>query len=315
MSTVATKDERRKKKGSHLRALHDTTESEYNGELFKTLFNSSPIGIYVVQDGKFQFVNHQFARYLGYGEDELLGKESLSFVHPEDRNMARENAVKMLKGASSPPYEFRIIDKAGETKWVLAVAISIKYQGKLATLGNFIDITERKRLEEALKRSEEFSSSLLENSPNPILVVNPDTSIKYVNPALVKLTGFTSAEVTGRKAPYPWWPEERNNAIGARLDKLIAGGSKKVGELILQKKNGERFWVAINSAPVTYEGTLKYFILNWLDITERKRIEKRWWDSMSNFFKVVNNNADGIIVTNREGIVRFVNPAAEILLR
>ena len=88
MSTVATKDEKRKKNGSHLRALQDTTGSEYNGELFKTLFSNSPIGIYVVQDRKFQFINHQFARYLAYSEDELLGKESLSFVHPEDRNLS-----------------------------------------------------------------------------------------------------------------------------------------------------------------------------------------------------------------------------------
>ena len=70
------------------------------------------------------------------------------------------------------------------------------------------EITERKRVEEALCESEEFSSSLLSNSPNPIIVVNPDTSVRYVNPALKKLTGFSSAEVIGRKAPYPWWTKE-----------------------------------------------------------------------------------------------------------
>jgi PAS domain-containing protein len=49
------------------------------------------------------------------------------------------------------------------------------------------------------------------------------------------------------------------------------------------------------------------------DLTERKRLENRWWDSMSNFHKVVNNSADGIIITSGEGVVRFVNPAAELL--
>ena len=248
-------------------------ELEQSEQLLGALFISLPIGIYIVQDRKFQFVSSQFQQSSGYSEDELIGTDPLELVFYEDRHMVRENAIKMLRGKTASPYEYRLVAKGGAIRWSMETVASVRYHGRQATLGNFMDITQRKQAEEALKRSEEFRSSLLENSPNPILVVNPDTSIRYVNPALEKLTGFTSAEVTGRKAPYPWWPEERRNEIGARLDKLIAGGSKKVGELILQKKNGERFWVAINSAPVTYEGTLKYFLLNWLDITEPKQME------------------------------------------
>jgi len=55
----------------------------------------------------------------------------------------------------------------------------------------------RKRAEEALKESEEFSSSLLDNSHNPILVINSDTSVRYVNPALEKITRFSSSELIG----------------------------------------------------------------------------------------------------------------------
>jgi len=77
-----------------------------------------------------------------------------------------------------------------------------------------LEITERKRMEQALRESEEFSSSLLENSPTPILVVNQDTSIRYVNPALEELTGFTSAEITHRSSPAgEALPEEKWRAI------------------------------------------------------------------------------------------------------
>ncbi|HID19805.1 MAG TPA: PAS domain S-box protein [Methanophagales archaeon] len=63
-------------------------------------------------------------------------------------------------------------------------------------------------MEKTLRKSEEFCSSLLNNSPNPIILINLDTSVRYVNPALEGLTGFSSAELIGCKAPYPWWTEE-----------------------------------------------------------------------------------------------------------
>ncbi len=125
--------------------------------LSKTLCNSSPVGIYIVQDGKFQYVNPQFQRYTGYSEDELLGTDSLSLVLSEDRNMVRENAVKMLKGLRSSPYEYRVVIKSGETRWVMETVYPVHYQGRQAALGHYMDITERKEAEE---REEQLQQQL-----------------------------------------------------------------------------------------------------------------------------------------------------------
>jgi PAS domain-containing protein len=64
--------------------------------------------------------------------------------------------------------------------------------------------------EQALQNNEEFSSNLLNSFPNPILLINPDTSVRYVNPSFEKVTGFSSGEIVGKKAPYPWWKEGVN---------------------------------------------------------------------------------------------------------
>ncbi|MCX6003448.1 MAG: PAS domain S-box protein, partial [Chloroflexi bacterium] len=120
-------------------------EREQAEELFRTMSDSSPVGIFIVADGKFQFVNPQFEKYTGYSRDQLLGTGLLAIVLPEDRDLVRENAVKMLKEQRSATYEYRLVNALGETKWAMETLVSIDYQGKQATLGNCVDITERKR--------------------------------------------------------------------------------------------------------------------------------------------------------------------------
>lgn len=241
-------------------------------ELLRALFNSSPIGLYIVQDGRFQAVSSEFQQISGYSVEELIDTYSLSLVFPDDRDMVRDYAVEALKGERRAGYEFRIATKGGESKWVMETVAPIKYRGRPATLGNFIDITQRKEMEEALRRSEEFNSSLSRNSLHPILVINPDTSIKYVNPALEKLTGFTSAELAGKKAPYPWLTKESLPKTRRDFQVAMHRGANWFEELY-QKRNGEYFWVEITSAPIIHNGELRYYIASWVDITERKYME------------------------------------------
>jgi len=88
---------------------------------------------------------------------------------------------------------------------------------------------------EILQESKEFNVSLLKNSPHPIIVINQDTSIRYVNPALEKLTGFSSAELIDSKAPYPWWTEETLQKIASDFTIAIRNGAQKLEE-VFQKK-------------------------------------------------------------------------------
>jgi PAS domain S-box-containing protein len=135
-------------------------------------------------------------------------------------------------------------------------------------------ITERKKLEEVLWESEKFSFSLLKNAPNPILVVNPDKTVKYVNSALEKLTGFSSTEIIGRKPPFPWWPEETLKLDISEFNEVLR--SKEVRKLkkLFKKKSGERFWVEINSTTVSSYGGCEYHLSSWVDITEERRLRE-----------------------------------------
>jgi len=140
-----------------LSMLQDITEQKQAEELSRTLFHNSPIGIYIVQDGKFQYANPQFQKFIGYSKEELLGTDPLRYVFSGDRDVVRASAVLMLKERLPYPYEYRIINKAGQVRWVMETVTSIQYREKRATLGNYMDITERKLLEKKMIEYEELN--------------------------------------------------------------------------------------------------------------------------------------------------------------
>ena len=131
----------------------DTPEMIHSGseDLFRTLFVSSPIGIFIVQDGKFKAVNPQFQVLTGYNRSELYNLDSMTIVFPDDRNFVRQSAASMLKGQQTTPYEYRIVTKDGSIKWILETISSIQYNGRPASLGNFMDIQNLKQTEEKLR--------------------------------------------------------------------------------------------------------------------------------------------------------------------
>jgi PAS domain S-box-containing protein len=128
--------------------LHQSREEE----LFHIFRISSPVGLFIIQDGKFRFVNDVFRGVTGGSPDELIGTDPLELVIPEDRSMVRKNAIKMLKGERFSPYKYRIINKDGETRWMLEGVTSIQYQGRRAVLGHSLDITEREEAEGKLQK-------------------------------------------------------------------------------------------------------------------------------------------------------------------
>ncbi len=162
--------------------------------------------------------------------------------------------------------------------------------------------------EQALQNNEIFSSSLLNSFPNPILLINPDTSLRYVSPSFEKVTGFSPAEIIGKQAPYPWSTEETMQKTRGDLEKAMKKGPRKI-EGLFQKKNGEQLWVEIALIPVISDGKLNYYLANWIDITERKRAEQAPWGSEKGYRNLFEQSSDAIYITTREGAFSDVNQA------
>jgi PAS domain S-box-containing protein len=129
------------------RAAADVLVRMRAGELSRVLLDSSPVGIYIVRDGKFRYVNPEFQRYTGYTAEEVTGRNSLELVYHEDRKQVKQHTVNTLKGQMFSPYECRVVSKDGRIRWIVEMTTSIIYEGKRAVLGYYMDIDERKKLE------------------------------------------------------------------------------------------------------------------------------------------------------------------------
>jgi two-component system NtrC family sensor kinase len=254
----------------------DITERKQAEALYRNLANSSPVGVYIVQDGKFQFVNPQFQKYTGFSEDELLGRESLELVHPEDRERVRENAVAMLKGNLLPPYELRYVVRGGATLWATETVTSINYKGKRAVLGNFIDITEHKEAEEALRKSQEQLQKMFESVTDGISVVDLSGTITEVNQRMVEIHGFGSKEkLVGKKAFELVSPRDHER-IATNMREAIKRGKVGSMEYTLLRADGTEFPAELSSSVIKNAlGNPAGHITIVRDITERKVMQEQ----------------------------------------
>ncbi len=181
-------------------AVFETSESErgQTEALYQTLADNSTAGIFIIQDGKFSFVNRQFIASTGYSEDELLGSDPLMLVHPEDREQVRQNAVAMLKGQRDVSYEYRRISKTGETRWFIETVVSINYQGRRATLGDYVDITERKLDEERLQQAAEEWRTTFDSITDLVSIHDKDFRLVRVNKAFANAFNMKPKELVGK---------------------------------------------------------------------------------------------------------------------
>jgi len=129
---------------------HETAQRKNFEDLFTTVFTNSTIGMYLAQQGKFLLCSPEFLRIVGYENAELINQPTIDLVLHGDRPTVKEKAIAMLKGYNNTPYEFRITSKDGQIIWIMEKVISVTYQGTRTILSNFMDITQRKNLEQKL---------------------------------------------------------------------------------------------------------------------------------------------------------------------
>lgn len=194
-------------------------------------------------------------------------------AHPDFRDMFRKRGFSSPHGPEVPShYEFKIRTKAGTDRWVDCFAVVAEWEGKPAGLGTFYDVTDRKRMEESLKESEEGLRRILDGIPIAVVVSRlSDDGILYFNPRAAKIFGLSEDTVSGKTVREFYDNPAERKSLREELRK--SSGIANV-ERIFRGAGGETFPALLSAVPIRYareEAALASFI----DITERKKMDVR----------------------------------------
>ncbi|HEY87885.1 MAG TPA: PAS domain S-box protein [Dehalococcoidia bacterium] len=245
---------------------------DYPEQSLDNLFLSLPAATYIVQDGTFIFVSPQMRQITGRSESELIGTSPLSLILDEDRDITRENAVKVLKEEHSLVHEFRIVAKNSRIKWVIQVSSPLSYEGKPAIVANIIDITEQKRKEENERRNGEVYLDLCENATDMIICIMTDGRLKYVNREFRETLGFNEDEIM-HMSLFEIMPKDDVHQCLELFQRVISG--EKIGNLeaTFINKNGYRITVEGTINCRLIEGKPLYIRGIFRDVSDRKRAQ------------------------------------------
>ncbi|MDD5232132.1 MAG: PAS domain S-box protein [Syntrophales bacterium] len=244
-------------------------------DLYRTIADSSHAGVYVVQDGKFLFLNNNVASYSGWPREEMIGMEPASMIHEEDRESARASAIRMLKGERTAPYEFRLIRKDGSILWMIETVTPILYNGRPAILGNAMNITESRKTMEALRESEERYRTILENIEDGYYEVDINGHLTFFNESCRKIFGYSREEMLG-KGSMAVSTKEASGAMLERFRSVLETGKpdRTTGWEIIRKDGSTRHIEASvslisdeNGKPSGFRGIIR-------DVTDRKLAEE-----------------------------------------
>jgi len=273
-------------------SFRDITERKQAEQLYHIRGDSSPVGVYIAQDREFVFVNSAFQVATGFTEDGLLGTDSRSVIHPEDKENVRQNAVQMLNGKRLQPYEFRYITKSGETKWALERVTSITYQGRRATLGNFMDVTERRQAEDALKLQRAYFQQLFDNSPEGIVWLDDADRIVNINKGFETLFGYRAEEIKGRCINEVIVPEDCLEEASALSWATRYKDVMLQKETVRKRKDGSLVDVSALGYPIRFgDKTVGVYVI-YRDITDRKQAEDALRESEERYRALVELGAE-----------------------
>ncbi len=259
-------------------ALQATQALRESEERYRELVERSLQGIAVRQDNRYILTNQSFADMTGYSIDELSAftpAEVYALLHPDEREMIIQRYVDLQTGKVAPDsYEHRFIRKDGETRWAQVTISEIEIRGKAAFMGMYLDITEHKRAEDALQRSEEYFRALTENASDIVIILNADMSIRYGSPSVERLLEYEPEEFVGKMPSEFVHPGDMPIIMDAFSRVIQQPGIVLQIEFRLRHKDGSwRVFEALGNSLLD-DMAVEGIIINSRDVTERKQAEE-----------------------------------------
>jgi PAS domain S-box-containing protein len=282
---------------SDISALKKADEARRESELhYRTIIETSPNGILVLDlDSIIKLGNIQAARMLGYtSNDELVGKNFFDYVTPTDLQSSREHLKKTLEKGFTKYLECRLIAK-DSSAFCAEVSVSTipdsagRPNGFVVILA---DVTERRKAEYLVRKSEEKHRSLVEGISHIIFTTDTRGRFTYVSPVIKEILGYSSDELIG-KYFYTLVPSEQRHILGEKL-KEAQEGKLRPNDFRMVNKSGSPHWGRVIAQPL-YEGARLTGITGLIeDITNLRNGEEALRESEEKLALAIEGSGAGL---------------------
>jgi len=286
---------------------------------FRVLFEQAAFGVAEAdaRTGRLVLVNQHFADLLGYSREELLALDLQTITHPDDRAETRRSIQELVSGRiSSYVLVKRYVRKDGGVIWANITASRLWGEGDEPDfiMAAIEDVTDRKRVDDALAISEERYRTLFESMPIGVLYFAPDDTIISANPTAVSMLGITQGEIMTRRPTESWWRNIHEDGSEFSAESLPSVQAMRTGEAvhdviigIFNEHEQAYHWANVNAIPQFRAGeTSPYQVyVTMEDITERRAMGRE----LAHLASFPEQNPYPVLEVGTDGVVRFANAA------
>jgi len=254
-----------------------------NKNYLQTILNSIFTGVVVINAETHEIVdaNPKALETIGASRKQIVGKICNKFICPAGK---RKCPITDL-GQTVDKSERVLLKANGKRIPILKTVVPIIWKNHNYMVESFVDITEHKRSEKTLLKSEEMFKSLVEEAPIGVCNINLNETITYVNKRFEEATGYSRDEIVGKNGfKLGIMSDETSKLIANRMKKRLLGGPSRSIEGLFKRKDGEWIWAELEGRVIKRFGVPVGFQLTARDITERKKTEserKRFEESLA----------------------------------
>jgi PAS domain S-box-containing protein len=258
-------------------------------EKFRTVSEQSPSMIFINRGGKVVYANKVCEEIMEYKRDEFYSPDFdfLCLIAPESLERVKSAFKGHMEGKDVEPYEYTLTSKEGKRIEAIITTKLMNYEGERAILGIVTDISEQKRVEQALRKSEESYRYLVENANDIIYKADQTGHFTFFNPIAVKTTEYPPEDLLGRHYLDLIHPDYRKVTEEFYTSQFKERLPSTYYEFPIITKNGKQIWLGQRVQLVLENGRILGFHAVARDITERRQMEEALRESEERYRQLV----------------------------
>ena len=249
-------------------------------------------------------------------KDDLVGLKPFDTIVPEDQVRAFTDLANVLEQGCAKEVQYHVMTRDNRRLLVETNASLMKDRNgvPIGVVAVTRDITERNRMEEALRQSEEQFRALVDNALDAIVVINGDGVITYASPSNERMLGYSLEQTIGMDGFGFAHPEDMPGVVSA-FTKLIEEPDKSVS-VGLRIRHNDGSWRIVEAVAqnLVENEAVKGIVVNWRDITERKKAEEALRESEERLRRYFESVSDVIYSLNSEFKFVSISPSVERIL-